>query len=77
MITIENISTGLAETLCRKITTDLPEYFGLPQANEHYALGVKIYANFAAKKNGHYVGLISINFHYPNNANIYWMAITI
>jgi len=75
MITIEKISAELAESLCRKITADLPEYFGLPAANEHYALGVKAYANFAAKKNGNYVGLISINFPYPNNANIYWMAV--
>ena len=61
--------------MCRKITTDLPEYFGLPEANENYALGVKTYINFAAKKNGDYVGLISINFPYPNNANIYWMVV--
>ncbi|KTD24110.1 GNAT family N-acetyltransferase [Legionella maceachernii] len=75
MITIENITAELAESLCRKITADLPEYFGLPEANEHYAQGVKAYANFAAKKNGNYIGLISINFPYPNNANIYWMAV--
>lgn len=60
MIIIEKISAELAESLCRKITADLPEYFGLPEANEHYALGVKAYANFAAQKNGNYVGLIGL-----------------
>ena len=34
--TIEKISLESAEHLCRKITKDLPEYFGLPEANEHY-----------------------------------------
>jgi hypothetical protein len=35
VIIIETISSGLAQELCRKITADLPEYFGLPEANEH------------------------------------------
>ena len=28
-----------ADALCREITADLPEYFGIPEANEHYAAG--------------------------------------
>lgn len=70
MIQIEKITRELAQSLCRKITMDLPEYFGLPEANEHYAEGVKARTNFAAKKNDNYLGLISIDFPYPNNANI-------
>jgi len=31
MIKIEPITPDLAEGLCRKITADLPEYFGLPE----------------------------------------------
>lgn len=30
---IEPISPEIAESLCRQITADLPEYFGLPDAN--------------------------------------------
>jgi hypothetical protein len=30
MIIIETITPDLASALCRKITADLPEYFGLP-----------------------------------------------
>ncbi|MBA2649608.1 MAG: GNAT family N-acetyltransferase [Legionella sp.] len=75
MILIEQITPALAESVCRKITADLPEYFGLPEANEHYAQGVKTRINFVAKKNEEYLGLISIEFPYPKNANIYWMAI--
>jgi len=75
MIKIETITPDLAEGLCRKITDDLPEYFGLPEVNEHYAIGVRSRLNLAARVGEEYVGLISIDFPYPENANIYWMAI--
>jgi ribosomal protein S18 acetylase RimI-like enzyme len=75
MIKIETITSDLAETLCRDITADLPEYFGLPEVNEHYAIGVRSRINLAACAGEEYVGLISIDFPYPENANIYWMGI--
>ena len=74
-ITIEIITPVIAEELCRKITADLPEYFGLPQVNEHYAIGVRSRINVAARIKNQYVGLISIDFPYPVNASIYWMAV--
>lgn len=75
MIKIEIITPDLAEKLCRKITVDLPEYFGLPEVNEHYAVGVRSRINLAARVGEEYVGLISIDFPYSENANIYWMGI--
>jgi len=75
MIQIEKVSQEVAEDLCRKITADLPEYFGLPDANEHYAIGVHSCTNLAAKMGGDYLGLISIDFPYKNNCNLYWMAV--
>lgn len=72
---IESISAELAEDLCRKITADLPEYFGLSTVNEHYFIGVRSCQNLAFKVDGDYIGLISIDFPYPNNSNIYWMGI--
>ncbi len=41
MIKLMQISAELSERLCRQITASLPEYFGLPEVNEHYAQGVK------------------------------------
>jgi len=76
MIKIEPITPDLAEGLCRKITADLPEYFGLPEVNEHYAIGARSRLNLAARVGEEYVGLISIDFPYPENANIYWMKAT-
>ncbi len=75
MAKIEKITGELAKSLCRTITQDLPEYFGLPEANVHYESGVKTRTNFAAKNGDGYIGLISIDFPYPNNANVYWMAV--
>ncbi|RUP38066.1 MAG: GNAT family N-acetyltransferase [Acinetobacter sp.] len=75
MIKIETIAPDLACALCRKITADLPEYFGLPEVNEHYAVGVRSRINLAACIDDEYVGLISIDFPYPENSNIYWLGI--
>ncbi|HAT8180109.1 TPA: GNAT family N-acetyltransferase [Legionella pneumophila] len=75
MIQIVQIAGESAQDLCQIITKDLPEYFGLPEANEHYATGVRTRTNFAAKKENDIIGLISIDFPYPHNANIYWMAV--
>lgn len=75
LIEIEEIDQKQAETLCRKIINDLPEYFGIPSANEQYFKGVHSCKNFAAKIENHYVGLLSLNFPYENNSNIYWMGI--
>lgn len=73
--TIEKISADLAEQLCRQITADLPEYFGLSECNEHYAIGVRTRDNFAVKLGPNYLGLLSLEFPYPKNANIYWMGV--
>lgn len=75
IVEIELISPDIAEALCRQITIDLPEYFGLPAINEHYALGVKSKINFAAKLREKFVALLSMDFPYPSNGNIYWMGI--
>jgi GNAT superfamily N-acetyltransferase len=73
--TIEQISHEIAEALCRQITADLPEYFGLSEANEQYFAGVLARENFAAIIAGKYAGLLSLDFPYPGNSNIYWMAV--
>ena len=72
---IELISPESAELLCRRITADLPEYFGLPDCNEHYAKGVHSRINFALKSGDAYLGLLSLEFPYPENSNIYWMGV--
>ena len=72
---IELVSTDIAEQLCRRITLDLPEYFGLPECNEQYARAVRTKTNFVLSENNDSIGLLSLDFPYPHNANIYWMGI--
>jgi len=73
--TIEPINRELAGDLCCQITAALPEYFGLAQANEQYFAGVRTRENFAAIIDHKHVGLLSLDFPYPGNGNIYWMAV--
>jgi ribosomal protein S18 acetylase RimI-like enzyme len=64
-----------AEALCIKLTANLPEYFGLAECNLHYTQGVKSRINFAYQLDNDFKGLLSLDFPYPENANIYWMAV--
>jgi GNAT superfamily N-acetyltransferase len=72
---IQIIDSPAAEQICRDITADLPEYFGIPEANERYAKGVQDRVSFAAAHHGKYFGLLTLEFPFSNNANIYWMAV--
>jgi GNAT superfamily N-acetyltransferase len=74
-ITTQSVEPTLAEQICRSITLTLPEWFGIPEANERYAKGVVERTSFAASIHGEYIGLITLEFQYDNNANIYWMAV--
>lgn len=72
---IKLVEPTLAEKICRDITADLPDYFGIPEANERYAHGMLDRVSFAAMVDNQYVGLLTIEFPFANNANIYWMAV--
>lgn len=74
-LTIHLLNASESEQVCRALTLSLPEYFGIQEANERYAKGVRELITFGAKFNGIYAGLISLEMPFPNNANIYWMAV--
>lgn len=74
-LTIHMLNANESEQVCRELTLSFPEYFGIQEANERYAKGVRELVNFGAKINGIYVGLLSLEMPFPNNANIYWMAV--
>ncbi len=69
------IEPSLAEKICRQLTAGLPEWFGIPEANERYAKGCLERISFAATIDNQYVGLVVLEFPFANNANIYWMAV--
>lgn len=72
---IEIIEPVIAEKICRQLTLGLSEWFGIPEANERYAKGCLSRTSFAAFLNNKYIGLVVLEFPFPNNANIYWMAV--
>lgn len=74
-LSIHSLNNDEAENGCRKITDSLPEYFGIPEANERYAKGVRELTTFGAILNGICIGLIACETPFPNNMNIYWMAV--
>ncbi len=74
-VDIQKIDPVVAEKICRQLTAGLPEWFGIYDANERYAKGCLERTSFGAKLDNHIVGLIVLEFPFPNNANIYWMAV--
>lgn len=74
-LAIEIIEPVIAEKICRQLAIGLPEWFGIPEANERYAKGCLSRTSFAAVLNDKYIGLVVLEFPFPNNANIYWMAV--
>lgn len=64
-----------SECACREISADLPEWFGIPEANERYAQGVASRLTFGCIVDSMCVGIISLEFPFANSANIYWMGV--
>lgn len=63
---------GLA---CQSITATLPEWFGIPEANERYAKGVRERLALGYMLSETCAGLLSLEFPFSNTANIYWMGV--
>lgn len=72
---IQILSSTESEHVCRNISEDLSEWFGIPEANEKYAKGVKERLSFGYFVDESCVGMLSLEFPFKNNANIYWMAV--
>lgn len=69
------INKSLSKTICESITATLPDWFGIPEANERYAKGVTERISFAAVIDNQHVGMITLEILYQNNANIYWLGV--
>src|SRR5579862_4022830 len=75
-ISIKIIEPTRATEICRAITATLPQWFGIPEANARYEQGMLERKSFVASIDSEYVGMITLEFPYPNNANIFWMAVS-
>lgn len=72
---IIELSPCESEQACRDISVTLPEWFGIPEANEKYAKGVRERLTFGYIVDSICVGLLSLEFPFENTANIYWMGV--
>ena len=60
---------------CDAIIASLPYHFGSERGVEEYAQAVRQQAGFVATINGHVVGFLTFTNHWPESAEITWMAV--
>lgn len=72
---IVELTPNASEESCRAISANLPEWFGIPEANERYAEGVRERLSFGFMINEICIGMITLEFPFENAANIYWMGV--
>jgi ribosomal protein S18 acetylase RimI-like enzyme len=53
----------------------LPDWFGIPQANQHYIAYVATHPTYVALENNKPIGFLTPKQHYPQSAEIYVMAV--
>jgi GNAT superfamily N-acetyltransferase len=62
-------------TIQETITAQLPEWFGRPDSNRHYASQAENLPGWVASIEGRDVGLLLLKRHGPLTAEIYWMGV--
>lgn len=60
---------------CAEIAASLPEWFGRPEANAHYAREIATKTCFAARSGDAFLGLIAIEPHFETAAEIWWLGV--
>lgn len=61
---------------CAELLAALPDWFGIPDANEHYAQSVMKLPTFLAMRDDDTpIGLLSIKLHFSHAAEIYLIAV--
>lgn len=74
-VAIHLVKPALAKEICRALTGTLSNWFAIPEANARYEQGMLERISFAASIEEEYVGLITLEFPFLNNANIYWLGV--
>ncbi len=60
-IYIKKCDPDLAMKICRQVTATLPEWFGIPEANERYVQGMMDRVSFFACVASDYIGMITMD----------------
>ena len=61
--------------ICDDIIHTLPDWFGLPEANENYIRNMRKKDVFVAYAGERPVGLIALKYHFQTTTEIWWMGI--
>ena len=71
---IEGPSLGMG-SVCTEILSDLPEWFGIEEANKAYAEQAEVLPTFVAKREGKTVGFMSLKIHGEESAELYVLGV--
>lgn len=69
------ITRGTDPEAARRILTALPDWFGIPSANEHYVHAAAEKDSYLAQVGGRTVGIALIDRHFPETAEIHLIAV--
>jgi GNAT superfamily N-acetyltransferase len=73
-ITLEN-SPAVKRGIQQSLTALLPEWFGLADANRHYAAQAEILPGYVARIAGESKGLLLLKTHSAISAEVYWLGV--
>lgn len=59
----------------REILAALPDWFGIPEANEHYVRAAAEKASYLARVDGTTVGVALLDRHFPTTGEIHLIAV--
>jgi GNAT superfamily N-acetyltransferase len=74
MFVLHEVDGGAGAT-CREILQQLPTWFGIPEANQHYIDTANALPGVIATLDGDAVGVTTVKRHSPYAAEIYLMAV--
>ena len=61
--------------VCEKVLSDLPDWFGIEEANKNYTKNAETLPTFIAKVESETVGFMSLLIHSPQSAELYVLGV--
>jgi GNAT superfamily N-acetyltransferase len=76
MLSVERV-TGSAELgeVTRRLLDALPDWFGIPEANDEYGASATRLPGYLARQDGEPIGVLLLNRHFPETAEIHLIAV--
>jgi ribosomal protein S18 acetylase RimI-like enzyme len=71
----EENDPGQRRRIVESLTACLPEWFGRPESNRHFAEQAEILQAWVARTAGRAIGLLLLKRHSPVSAEIYWLGV--